>query len=69
MSGRRMPSPVWMVLCSTKSQWATMPAISTTLRSWISPHEPRVLGRRSADTRLPVSARRLPTPSPRERTI
>ena len=48
MSGRSAPSPVWIVLCSTKSQWETMPAISTTLRSWISPQEPRVEGRLSA---------------------
>ena len=34
-----------------------MPAISTTLRSWISPQEPRVEGRLSAETRLPVSWR------------
>ena len=34
-----------------------MPAISITLRNWISPQEPRVLGRFSADTRLPVSWR------------
>ena len=45
MSGRRLPSPVWIVRCSTKSQCETMPAISTTLRSWISPQEPRVDGR------------------------
>ncbi len=63
MSGRSVPSPVWMVLCSTKSQCATMPAISTTLRSWISPHEPRVAGRFSAETRLPASWRSVPTPS------
>ena len=25
MSGRSAPSPVWIVLCSTKSQWETMP--------------------------------------------
>ena len=46
-----------------------MPAISTTLRSWISPQEPRVAGRFSADTRLPVSWRSVPTPSPSWRTI
>ena len=45
------------------------PAISTTLRSWISPQEPRVAGRFSAETRLPVSWRSVPTPSPSWRII
>ena len=69
MSGRRRPSAEWIVLCSMKSQWETMPAISTTLRSWISPQAPRVSGRLRAETRLPVSWRKLPTPWPRVCTI
>src|ERR1700677_509315 len=69
MSGRSAPSLVWIVLCSRKSQCETMPAISTTLRNWISPHEPRVAGRLSAETRLPVSWRSVPTPSPSWRII
>ena len=69
MSGRSCPSPVWIVDCSTKSQWETIPAISTTLRSWISPHEPRVEGRFSAETRLPVSLRSVSVPCVNVRTI
>ena len=34
--------------CSVKSQCSTMPAISTTRRSCISPHRPRACGARSA---------------------
>ena len=69
MSGRSAPSSVSIVLCSRKSQWDTMPAISTTLRSWISPHEPRVAGRFRAETRFPASWRSVPTPSPSWRSI
>jgi hypothetical protein len=69
MSGRSRPSSVWIVDCSTKSQWATMPASSTTLRSWISPHDPRVSGRFSAVTSSPVSLRRVSVPSVSARTI
>ena len=49
------PSPSRVVGCSTKSQCWTMPAISTTRRSWISPQRPRTCGARSAVTRLLVS--------------
>ena len=48
---RRRRSPA-----RSKSQCSTMPAISTTRRSCISPHRPRVAGERSAVTRLRVSA-------------
>src|SRR5665647_2338685 len=41
MSGRSRPSSVRTWLCSTKSTCSTIPAASTTLRSWISPHRPR----------------------------
>ena len=40
-SGRRsFPSPSRLLACSTKSQWSTMPASSTTRLSWISPQRP-----------------------------
>ena len=55
MSGRRRPSSVMVETCSSKSQCESMPAISTTRRSWISPQRPRVCGERSAVTRLRVS--------------
>ena len=55
MSGRSRPSSVPTLSCSTKSQWASMPAISTTRRSWISPQRPRTAGAFSAWTRLLVS--------------
>ena len=55
MSGRRRPSSVAVDTCSSKSQCSSMPAISTTRRSWISPQRPRVCGERSAVTRLRVS--------------
>ena len=42
-----------------KSQWSSMPAISTTRRNWISPQWPRALGVRSAVTSLPVSRAQL----------
>ena len=40
-----------------KSQWLTIPASSTTLRSCIWPHWPRAFGLRSAVTSAPVSVR------------
>ncbi len=55
MSGRRRPSSVVVDTCSSKSQCSSMPAISTTRRSWISPQRPRVWGERRAVTRLRVS--------------
>ena len=40
-----------------------MPASSTTRRSWISPQEPRVSGRLSAETSSPVSRRSVSVPA------
>ena len=54
--------------CSVKSQWASIPAISQTRRSWISPQRPRVCGERSAVTRLAVSFRSRSCVSATERT-
>ena len=51
----RLASPV--LSCSMKSQYSTMPAISTTRRSWISPQRPRTLGRLSERDRFSVSLR------------
>ena len=51
------PFSVPVVDCSSKSQYSSMPAISTTRRSCISPQRPRTVGVRSARTRLVVSAR------------
>ena len=64
-SGRSRPSSVVAETCSVKSQWATIPAISTTRRSCTSPHRPRVCGARSAVTKLAVSrwSRSLAVPS------
>ena len=55
MSGRRRPSSASVVTCSSKSQWGSIPAISTTRRSCTSPQRPRVCGERRAVTRLRVS--------------
>ncbi len=55
MSGRSLPSAPSVVTCCSKSQCSTIPAISTTRRSCISPQRPRVAGDRSAVTRLRVS--------------
>ncbi len=44
-SGRRRPSSPNRVVCAVKSQWSSIPAISTTRRSWISPQLPRTAGR------------------------
>ena len=41
--------------CSRKSQYSSIPASSSTLRSCSSPHRPRVCGSLRAFTRLPVS--------------
>ena len=64
MSGRVTLPSVTAVSCSTKSQCSTMPAISTTRRSCISPQRPRIWGAWRAVTRLWVSLRR---PSPEVR--
>ena len=57
-SGRRRLSSVATCACVSKSQCSSIPAISTTRRSWISPQRPRTFGRsRSALTRFPVSLR------------
>ncbi len=45
MSGRSLPSAPSVVTCCSKSQCSTIPAISTTRRSCISPQRPRVAGR------------------------
>ena len=55
MSGRSRPLSPSEVTCSEKSQCSSMPAISTTRRSWSSPQRPRVWGLRRAVTRLRVS--------------
>src|SRR5581483_9815893 len=59
-SGRScFPSPSTTLGCSVKSQWRSIPAISITRRSCISPHWPRSCGLpRSATLRLPTSARK-----------
>ena len=44
-SGRRRLSSVATWACVSKSQCASIPAISTTRLSWISPQRPRTLGR------------------------
>ncbi len=56
MSGRCAPSLVVRLTCSSKSQWALIPASSTTRRSCISPQRPRASGRRNAVTRACVWA-------------
>ena len=48
MSGRTRASSSATVCCSEKSQYGSIPAFSTTLRSCISPHLPRDEGLRSA---------------------
>ena len=53
--------------CSTKSQCASIPAISTTRLSWISPQRPRTAGARSAFTRFAVSDWSRPCVSIRDR--
>ena len=62
-SGRSTP-PVGVarVACSTKSQYESIPASSTTRRSWISPQRPRTCGARSAVTRLPSRCAAAPAP-------
>src|ERR1039457_645650 len=67
-SGRRRPSSPTSVVCEVKSQYSSMPAISTTRRNWISPQRPRALGVRSAVTSLPVSPRNCDWVSIRLRT-
>src|ERR1017187_2408670 len=57
ISGRSRPSSDVTVVWVSKSQWSSMPAISTTRRNWISPQCPRTLGVRSAVTSFPVSER------------
>ena len=44
-SGRRRLSSVATCACVSKSQCSSIPAISTTRLSWISPQRPRTLGR------------------------
>ena len=56
----RRPSSPATAGCSSKSQNDSIPAISITRRSWISPHRPRVCDSpRRALTRFPVCVRRL----------
>ena len=62
-SGRSRPSSPSTLCCSWKSQWSSMPAISTTRRSCSSPQRPRTCGARSARTRLPASVRSSPCAS------
>ncbi len=59
MSGRSRPSSVAISNCVAKSQCSSMPAISTTRRSVISPQRPRVAGVRSALTSRVVSRDRF----------
>ena len=51
MSGRPAPESVVMERWVSKSTRSMSPAASTTLRSWVSPHTPRVLFERNADAR------------------
>ncbi len=65
-SGRSRPSSPCAVVCRVKSQYSSIPAISTTRWSWISPQRPRVCGARSAFTRFDASVRSFslgPAPS------
>ncbi len=56
MSGRAVPlSPPPIPTCSSKSQYSSIPANSTTRRSWTSPQRPRTTGDLSACARLAVS--------------
>ena len=55
MSGVNRPSSPATDSFKSKSQELSMPAASTTRRSWSSPHWPRTLGERSAWTSRPVS--------------
>ena len=59
MSGRTRASSSATVCCSEKSQYASMPAFSTTLRSCISPHLPREAGLRRAVTSVEVCVRQV----------
>ena len=68
MSGRRDWPSDWLVTCRSKSQRSTMPAISATFLSWVSPHEPRTCGLRSAVTSEAVSRRSDSPVSRTERT-
>ncbi len=67
-SGRMRTSSTVKVSCSTKSVCSTIPASSTTWRSWTSPQCPRTCGCRSAFTRRPVSPWSVESPVPRARS-
>ena len=41
MSGRRSPESAPTVACTSKSTRLRRPAVSTRVRSWVSPHAPR----------------------------
>jgi len=57
MSGRCAPPSPTSVVCSKKSQCATIPDSSATRRRWISPQRPREIGPRSASFNPAVSSR------------